>query len=427
MDWTLHCDVCDVDWPADEVRYRCSCGGTLDVKHPFGDRALPSLDALDARRASRNAVDRSGVWRFREWILPLDEAHIVTRGEGNTHLYRAPERLAQWVGLENLWLKHEGENPTGSFKDRGMTAGVSVARWLGMQDVACASTGNTSASLASYAAIAGMRAWVFVPEGRVAFGKLAQALAYGATTLSVRGDFDDAMRLVQDVCADEGIYLLNSVNPYRIEGQKAIGLEILQDLGWRVPDWIFVPGGNLGNNAAIARALLDLRDHGFGDRVPQISVVQAAGANPLARAWRSGAAIEALRADTLATAIRIGDPVSAHRSLRGLRQTNGRVDDVTDDEILDAKAHVDAAGIGAEPASCASVAGLRKAVLAGEVDRDAEVVCVLTGHVLKDPGLVVDYHMSQLDGHPTPFANAPIPVDATPSAVRDAIRRARGA
>jgi threonine synthase len=228
----------------------------------------------------------------------------VTRGEGNTWLYEAPT-IAERVGLDRLQLKHEGENPTASFKDRGMTVAISVARRLGLSRVACASTGNTSASMAGYAARAGMEALVFVPDGEIAYGKLSQALAYGGRTLQLAGDFDDAMRLVEEVCASEGIYLVNSVNPFRIEGQKAIGFELLQDLGWEVPDWIVLPGGNLGNNTAIAKGLIELKTIGLIDRLPRIAVIQAAGANPLYTAWSTGEPIEPVKADTLASAIKI--------------------------------------------------------------------------------------------------------------------------
>lgn len=399
-----------------EVRYRCDCGGTLDVVHDF--RAF-TLDTFDTRLSSRRPEDRSGVWRFRELVLPLEAP--VARGEGNTTLYDSP-RLARWVGLDRLQLKHEGENPTGSFKDRGMTVAISVAKALGMRAVACASTGNTSASMASYAAIAGLDAYVFVPDGQIAYGKLAQALAYGARTLKIRGDFDDAMRLVQDLCLEEGIYLCNSVNPFRLEGQKAILFELLQDRGWVMPDWIVLPGGNLGNNSAIMKGLMELHLLGFAPKLPRVAVIQAAGAAPLVEAWRSGEPLRPVQAHTVATAIKIGDPVSAEKSLRGLRAFQGVAEAVTDQEIVDAKAQVDASGIGAEPASCATVAGLRKLVAAGVIAADADVVGVLTGHVLKDPDLVVGYHTGALPGFETPFANAPVTVAATLDAVRAALR-----
>ncbi len=419
MSWKLICIRCGLEWPTQEVRYRCACGGTLDVV--LGDGSKLSFEEADRRLMSRGSVDRSGVWRFREWVLPLPSEHIVTKPEGNTNLYSS-RRVASYVGLDEVWMKHEGENPTGSFKDRGMTAGVSAARWLGMERVACASTGNTSASMAAYAAQAGMKAFVFVPAGQIAYGKLSQALAYGATTLQIAGDFDDAMRLVEQVSASEGIYLLNSVNPYRIEGQKSIAFEILQDRQWSVPDWIVLPGGNLGNNAAISKGFMELYQAGRIPRLPRIAVVQAEGANPLYRAWTTGRPLQPMRAETLATAIRIGDPVSFDRSMRGLNALNGVVVSVDDAQILDAKAEVDAAGIGAEPASCASIAGLKALVRDGVIGVGQQVVAVLTGHLLKDPDSVVKYHRSEWPGVQCRLANRPRSVGATLPEVLAAIR-----
>ncbi|HEX9107196.1 MAG TPA: threonine synthase, partial [Longimicrobiales bacterium] len=384
--WLLRCVDCAAEYGALDVRYRCDCGGTLDVVHDFS-RLNISAALFDGRVTTRaraaSRLDRSGVWRFRELVLPLAEEHVVTRNEGNTRLYESPA-VASWVGLDALWLKHEGENPTGSFKDRGMTAGVSVARRLGMRRVACASTGNTSASMASYASVAGMEPLVFIPEGKIAYGKLAQSLAYGARTVQIPGDFDAAMKLVERVCAERGIYLLNSVNPFRIEGQKAIGVELMQDLGWQPPDWLVLPGGNLGNSSAIYKGLAELLELGLIERLPRFAVIQASGAAPLYQAWRTGADLVPVeRAETIATAIRIGNPVSWRKSLRGVRATDGVVEQVTDQEIVDAKAQVDRAGIGAEPGSCATVAGIRKLVAAGVIRRDERVAGILTGNLLK--------------------------------------------
>jgi threonine synthase len=345
----------------------------------------------------------------------------VTRGEGNTHLYEA-DSVAKHVGLDGLLLKHEGENPTGSFKDRGMTVGMTMAKYFGVDQVACASTGNTSASMAAYAQVGGLTPIVFIPDGKIAYGKLSQALAYGAKTFQLAGDFDDAMRLVQEVCAARGIYLLNSVNPFRIEGQKAIGFELLQDLGWEVPDWIVLPGGNLGNNTAIAKGLMEWHALGLIARLPRIAVVQAAGANPLYTAFCSGKAVKpVVGADTLATAIKIGNPISWRKSLRGIAATDGVVTQVTDAEILDAKAIVDGAGIGAEPASCATVAGIHRLVAEGVIGRGQMVVGILTGHLLKDPDIVVGYHTGKLEGFDTPRANAPIRLPADLDAILAAL------
>lgn len=417
--WRLKCVECDSLYRGHEIRYRCECSGTLEVVITLAAaNREPLLETFDARRASFVPADVSGVWRFREIVLPLAPDEVVTRGEGNTPLYDASS-LQDFTGVTDLRLKHEGENPTGSFKDRGMTVGISIARKLGADRVACASTGNTSASMAAYAAQAGMRAFVFIPEGKIAFGKLSQALAYGARTIQIPGDFDAAMELVERVCADEGIYLLNSVNPFRIEGQKSIVIELLQDLRWDPPDWIVLPGGNLGNNTALAKGLEELRDLGLLSRLPRMAVIQAEGANPLYTAWREGADVQPVTAKTLATAIRIGSPVSWRKSLRGINALNGVVEQVSDQEILDAKARVDAAGIGAEPASCATVAGIRKLVRSGVIDAGSRVCGILTGHLLKDPDTVVRFHQDRVDGITAgAAANPPVASDGTLADVR---------
>ncbi len=422
--WKLVCVDCDREYPGLELRYRCDCNGTLDVIHDLDAlRGRLSPETFERRISSRRAEDRSGVWRYRELILPVAVEELVTRGEGNNPLYES-SRIAEYAGLDRLSLKHEGENPTGSFKDRGMTVGVTVARLLGMERVACASTGNTSASMASYAAAAGIDSLVFIPEGEIAYGKLSQALAYGAQTLQIDGDFDDAMRLVEQICDSEKIYLLNSINPFRIEGQKAIAFELMHDLYWNPPDWIALPGGNLGNNSAISKGLLELLELGLIDHLPRLAVIQAEGASPLYDAFRTGEPLEPISgARTLATAIQIGRPVSWRKSLRGIAATDGVVERVTDQEIMDAKAHVDAAGIGAEPASCASVAGLRKLTASGVIARNARVCAVLTGHLLKDPDAVVRYHRGELEGIHSDFANAPESVAADVESILQALRR----
>jgi threonine synthase len=405
--WRLVCVECGAEFPGLDIRYRCGCGGTLDAIHDPAAASGVRLGLFDERLASKRPIDRSGVWRFRELVLPIPEDSIVTKPEGNTNLYRSAA-LAGYVGADALALKHEGENPTGSFKDRGMTVGISMAKLLGMSRVACASTGNTSASLAAYAAQAGMEAGVYIPEGQIAYGKLAQAMAYGARTVQIEGDFDAAMKHVESVAREEGIYLLNSVNPFRIEGQKAIAFELLQDLDWQVPDWIVLPGGNLGNSSAIYKGLAELLALGLIPRVPRIAVVQAAGAAPLYAAFREGGDLRPVdHPETLATAIRIGNPVSWRKSLRGIRATGGTVTAVSDQEILDAKAKVDAAGIGAEPASCATVAGTRRLIAEGTIGPSEHIVGILTGHLLKDPEIVVRYHTRSLPGIESTYANEP--------------------
>ncbi|MGE4563379.1 MAG: threonine synthase [Victivallaceae bacterium] len=420
----LECVRCGASYDLSEVRYNCDCGGILDVRRDLAKVDGGELKALwESRWGSRHGVDRSGVWRYRELIFDLAPEQIVTRQEGNTRMYPAG-KAGEYAGLKNFLLKHEGENPTGSFKDRGMTCGVTAGKFYGAKHVACASTGNTSASMASYAAVAEMKSVIFIPEGKIAYGKLAQALAFGGRTLQIRGNFDDAMELVQEVCGELGIYLLNSINPFRIEGQKAIGFEILQQLDWQVPDWFVIPGGNLGNNSALSKGLEELYRLGIINKIPRIAVIQAAGSAPLAAMWKNKTPYAPVKdPDTIATAIKIGNPVSWEKSLRGLEWCNGVVDSVTEQEIMDAKAMVDAAGIGAEPASCCSVAGAKKLVEMGVIDSEASVVGILTGNVLKDPDAVIGYHKDELRqmGIVGTYANRPTVIDATLAAVKAAL------
>ncbi len=369
----LACIRCGKQFDVTTIRYTCECGGLLAVaRSPIA----VGREVFDQRRTSRSLIDQSGVWRFREGVLKVDESQIITHPEGGTRIY---ER-------DGILYKHEGENPTGSFKDRGMTAGITQAVRLGARAVACASTGNTSASLAAYAAQAGLHAIVFVPAGRVAAGKLAQTLAYGALCLQVRGDFDTAMRLVLEASQRLGIYLLNSINPFRIEGQKTIVWEMLQDLEWNPPDWIVVPAGNLGNTSAFGKALVEARAAGWITKMPRIAAIQASGANPFYRSFRDHfAQRHRVAAETVATAIRIGDPVSYDKAVAALRETNGVVEEVSDEELMLAKRDIDRMGIGCEPASATTLAGLRKLRATGVIGKRERVVCVLTGHVLKDP------------------------------------------
>ncbi|HEX6533312.1 MAG TPA: threonine synthase [Gemmatimonadaceae bacterium] len=416
----LRCAACAATFPDTHPAPECDrCGALLDVVHPEPpERGAALARRFAARRGALAGPDASGVWRYRELVLP-GATEPVTFPEGNTPLVDAA-RVARWTGLGRLRLKHEGMNPTGSFKDRGMTVGITQARRIGARAVACASTGNTGASLAAYAALADLPALVIIPAGRVALGKLTQALAYGARTLLVRGDFDDCLRLVREASARLGVHLLNSVNPFRIEGQKTIVLEMLEQLGWEPPDWIAVPAGNLGNTSAFGKALVEARDAGLIDRLPRLLAVQAAGAAPFALSYHERFATRhRVTPNTVATAIAIGDPASHDRAVRAIRDTDGMVVAVSDEEILEAKAVVDAAGVGCEPASAASVAGVRALARRGVIAPDASVVAVLTGHVLKDPGILVRYHREMEP--PPPGANRPREVDATLDAVAEAL------
>jgi threonine synthase len=387
----LVCSECERRLPALSLQSTCDCGGLLDVVQQPSVRGRELRARFDRRRSSGDAeFSGSGVWRFRELLLP--GAGVVSHPEGDTPLVRR-EAVSRFAGHEDLALKHEGHNPTGSFKDRGMTVAVTQALRARAAAVACASTGNTSASMAAYAAQAGLRALVFVPAGKVAQGKLAQALAYGARTLLVDGDFDVCLRLVREAHERLGIALLNSINPWRIEGQKTLVLELLQQRDWQPPDWIVVPAGNLGNTAAFGKALAEARAAGLIRRVPRIASVQARGASPFHRSYLGGFRRRyRVRAETVATAIRIGDPASHDRAVRAIRATRGVVTAVSDREILEAKAAIDAAGVGCEPASAASVAGVRQLARAGVIRKGHSVVAVLTGHLLKDPGAVIEYH-----------------------------------
>ncbi len=411
---------CRARYPITEVLYNCpQCGGLLEAGY-----AAPLPDPADLKRTFRERrmnntpLDQSGVWRYREMFPFLDDlSHVVTLREGNTPLLDAP-LAAEYGGLDRITFKHQGFNPTGSFKDNGMTAGASQAKRLGMTRVACVSTGNTSASMAAYAAAAGLEPLIFLPHGNISFGKLAQALEYGAKTLQVEANFDEILALIRVLAERLGIYLLNSMNPFRVEGQKAIMLEMLDQRDWRVPDWVVLPGGNLGNSSAFGKGLREAKAAGLIDKLPRIAVIQAEGAAPFEAYWKAGGQgdfVPVTKPETLATAIRIGDPVSWPKALHEVRTSNGTVEKVTEQEIADAKAMIGRAGIGCEPASAATLAGIRKLTASGVIDKSADVVAVLTGNVLKDPDYIYKYHTGQLE---TPsgmkiegkFANKPIVV-----------------
>ena len=409
--------ACGATFSVDEVHTSCPvCGNLLDVEYDW-DRLRPptSFEVFERKWMRRSdPLAYSGVWRFHELFPFAPRESVVTIGEGQT-LLSVSDGVGAFVGMRpgRLHLQYEGLNPSGSFKDNGMSAAFTHARMIGARRAACASTGNTSASLAVYCAVTRlMRGIIFIGTGKISYGKLSQALDYGALTIQIAGDFDDAMARVKEVSGKLGIYLVNSVNPFRLEGQKSIMFRVLESLGWEVPDWIVVPGGNLGNSSAFGKAFAELRKIGLIDRVPRLAVINAAGANTLYELyhkrglrWEGGRADLApachyydeldrdkKRADTIASAIEINRPVNLTKCLRALAVCDGVVREVSEQEILDAKAQVGAGGLGCEPASAASVAGAKQLVAEGVIGRDERVVCILTGHQLKDPTATVAYH-----------------------------------
>lgn len=407
MQSILQCMDCGQEYPINELIYTCpDCDGLLDVIHDWSEIEI-TRELFDKRLGTFEYPYLSGVWRYKELVYPgISDDLIVTKPEGNTNLYPLP-KLAEWAGVGKLYLKHEGENPTGSFKDRGMTGGTTQAMVLGMARVACASTGNTSASLASYAALADLEGIIFLEDKSIALGKLAQGLAFGATCLRIKADFDRNLELVREVSNKLGIYVLNSVNPFRLEGQKTIVIEAIQQLNWQVPDWIVVPGGNLGNCSAFGKALKELFDLDLIDKIPRLAIIQAEGASPLYQSFKQEFEdFEPMKAETLATAIKIGNPVNYAKAVRAIHWTNGWVESVTDQEILDAKALIDRAGIGCEPASACSLAGTKKLVDSGVIQPDETVIGILTGHVLKDPDATIGYHADTLEDIAPQYPNA---------------------
>ena len=384
------------------------------------------------RRCSGEPLDASGVWRFRELLPILDSfGNAISLREGNTPLYHLP-RAAKALGIDRIFAKHQGMNPTGSFKDTGMTAALSVAKERGFEWVACASTGNTSAAMAAYAARAGLRALVLIPDGKIAWGKLSQAMDYGAVTYQLKADFDGCLNVLTEIVKQAPIYLLNSVNPYRLEGQKTPAFEIAEAMDWNVPDHLIVPGGNLGNSSALGKGFREMRELGLIARIPRISVIQAAGANPLARMISShAAALEPVEAHTRATAIRIGNPASWRKAAKVIEESGGWCLDVTETEIAIAKAEIGAEGLGCEPASAVTLAGLKKLCAQGAIQPSETVVLVLTGHTLKDADYTIDFHRGTLltddekRGHEAEIdalRRDAVTLDATPAAVLAALK-----
>jgi threonine synthase len=406
---TLRCFGCGARIQGPEARpdFRCAqCGDLFEVEYAgWGHRQghdRPNPGALKwlwrERRSSSEALDQSGVWRYRELLPILDNfGNAISLHEGNTPLYRL-KRAAKALGVDQLFAKHQGMNPTGSFKDTGMTAALSVARERGFEWVACASTGNTSAAMAAYAARAGIRSLVLIPEGKIAWGKLSQAMDYGALTCQLKSDFDGCVRVLAEIVKQAPIYLLNSVNPYRLEGQKTPAFEIAEAFDWTVPDHLIVPGGNLANSSALGKGFRELHELGLVGRMPRISVIQAEGANPLVRSFaeNNGESMRPVEAHTRATAIRIGNPASWRKAARTVRDTGGWCIDVAEAEIAIAKAELGAEGLGCEPASAVTLAGLKKLIKQGKVAPNESVVLVLTGHTLKDADYTINFHRGTL-------------------------------
>ena len=419
---------CGADFDCGQAFFKCpECGELLDICYNWDRLDVPHQLGEFARRwpSRDNPLDFSGVWRFRELLNFCPDRYKVTIGEGQTILQQNDE-VAKYVDINagRLYLQYEGLNPSGSFKDNGMAAAFSHAKMVAAASSACASTGNTSASVALYAHSCGLECTVFIGSGRIAFGKLSQAMDYGARTIQIRGDFDDCMRQVQDVCTTLGLYLLNSLNPFRLEGQKAIMYRIIEQLRWSAPDWIVVPGGNLGNSSAFGKAFLELKQVGLIDKIPRMAIINATGADTLTDlvnnkglAWNGGSVDQKIIDDyyadltarnfsphTCASAIEISRPVNLKKCLRAIDVCDGVVRAVTDEEILDAKAVVGKYGLGCEPASAATIAGLRHLRAEQVIGPDERVACVLTGHPLKDPNVTVNYHKEK-QGQ---FSNPPV-------------------
>ncbi|MBV9082563.1 MAG: threonine synthase [Acidobacteriaceae bacterium] len=415
--------TCRTKYDLADVLYQCPrCGGLLEVEYEWQEANTSSWkETWRERRLSNGALDQSGVWRYRE-LLPFDGQHSVTTlREGNTPMLEGP-LAAQYAGIDRITFKHQGFNPTGSFKDNGMSCGVSQAVRLGKHLVGCVSTGNTAASMAAYASAAGLKPVIFLPEGNISFGKLAQALEYGAITLQVKTNFDEILALVRNITEAAGMYLLNSINPFRIEGQKTMAVEMADQLEWDVPDWVVMPGGNLGNASAFGKGFLELFRLRLIDRLPRLAIIQACGSAPLYAHLQTarGTVLTAVRnPETLATAIRIGNPVSWPKALSAVEQTGGVVESVTEQEIADSKAIIGKCGIGCEPASAATLAGVKKLVARGVIRRADRIVAVLTGNLLKDPEYIYRYHTADLrtpDGAAitSTFGNKPRTVENDP-------------
>lgn len=428
-------ETCNERYPLNRIIYRCkTCDSLLEVRHDMQALAHRSAKAwmklFEDRYKSTQWPYGSGVWGKKEWILPnVHDDNVVSMYEGATNLFWA-ERFGKMVGLDNVWLKLCGNSHSGSFKDLGMTVLVSqvkqmISEGAPIQAVACASTGDTSAALATYCAAAGIQSIVLLPKGKISVAQLVQPIANGALVLSLDTDFDGCMRVVREITKDETIYLANSMNSLRIEGQKTVGMEIVQQFDWEVPDVIIIPGGNLGNVSALGSGLLMMRDLGLITGLPRIVVAQAERANPLYRSYRRNfESFEPVQAGkTLASAIQIGNPVSVEKAIRTLKQFDGIVIDATEQELADASAMGDMTGMFNCPHTGVALAALLKLVKAGKIDKTEKVVVVSTAHGLKFTDFKVQYHEGKLD-FPCTYANKPIELPPTVEAVKEALQHA---
>lgn len=426
---------CAGSWPVTQPIYACpSCGGLLQVVHDveaLRDRSGPAWMRLFDERYRQNVWPYgSGVWGKREWVMPeIDDDDIVSMYEGGTNLFWA-ERYGKQVGVEDVWVKMCGNSHSGSFKDLGMTVLVSVVRrairqGLKVKAIACASTGDTSAALAAYGAAAGLPVVVLLPRGMISTAQLVQPLAHGALVLGLDTDFDGCMAIVKQLAAEGLVYLANSMNPLRLEGQKTVGIEIVEQFDWQVPDWIILPSGNLGNASALYEGFSMMRDLGVVSRMPRLVIAQAENANPMYRAWIAGRKeVDPIKAQpTLATAIQIGNPVSAPRAMVALDEMNGLVEQASEEELSEAAARADRTGMYTCPHTAVALAVLEKLVDNGTIPHDERVVCVSTASGLKFTEFKVGYHEGSIAGITSSQANKPVDLPADFGAVVDAMTK----
>ena len=416
MNAKLKCIECSKEYDAKEILYKCECGELLEV---VSDLKSFKRSGKQWKEHFEKGKDKIAFLRYKDILLPdLPDDKVISLEEGDTPLYSANKKLKEFFGVDNLYLKHEGMNPTLSFKDRGMVAGVSWANFLNVNIVACASTGDTSASMSAYAARGDIKRVVLLPEGKISFEQLSQPISSGAITLGLKTDFDGCMKIVQELTETHPIYLLNSMNSFRIEGQKAIGIETLHQLDWEVPDWIIIPVGNAGNISALGKGLRELKKLGIIDKLPRLAGVETVGANPLYASYKNGwSDLKPVTAKkTVASAIQIGNPVSFKKARRELQLHNGVMEQVSDKEIMDAKAIVDSTGIPICPNSGAAVAGLKKLADKGTIKKSDKVVVILTAHAAKFSQAIIDYHKSSAK-----YANKPKSLAANLGAVEKAL------